>query len=250
MIRRLLKWLFRLVVLLVGLIAAVILFRNPILRNFLEWRLGAETGLDARIGYLHLGLAEPTLRIEEVKLYDPAEFGGGVFVTVPEVYGEYDRGSAAWRRLRFSRLRLDLAELNVVEDKDGKTNLERLLAHQKQPDGGRIAGWRQRLFSFDSIDTLSLTLGRMRFSSLKNPGPPREVTLDVKDAELKHVKSGREISTFVLNQLFKRGAEFLGPRTNSTPEAPSPAGPQAAHRAGPDANGLPITRPASLPKSR
>ena len=234
--KALFKWLFRLVAFVVLLVVAAVVFRNPILKSLLEWRLGAETGLDARIGYLHLGLMDPVVRIEDVKLYSPADFGGSAFVAVPEFYAEYDRGAAFWRNLRFTRARLNIAELNVVENRDGRTNLELFLARQKQPGGGRATGWRTSLVSYKGIDNLSLSLGRVRFTSLKNPIPPKETALDVKDAEMKNVKSTREFTSFVLDLLLKHGADFLRPSLTGSAEAAGGVNKTATNTAGPGPN--------------
>ncbi len=241
------KWLCRLVGLVVLVIAAAILFRNPILRSLAEWRLHAATGLDARLGYLHVGLTEPIVRVEDLKLYNPPESGGETFLDVPELYVEYDRGAALLGRVHLKLLRLNLAEVNIIEGKDGRTNLERLLGRQlpksrlfsSSPGAPRSAGsapaaptvsaTRQTPVPrgdapgsgnspliFTGIDTLDLTLGRVRYLPLAKPSPPTELALDVKNAVLKNVKSADDVTNFILGLLANHNAELPGLPTRPT----------------------------------
>lgn len=241
------KWLCRLVGFVVLVLLAAILFRNPILKNLAEWRLHAATGLDARIDYLHVGLTEPIVRIGNLKLYNPPESGGETFVDVPELYVEYDRGATLLGRIHLKLLRLNLAEVNIVEGKDGRTNLERLLGRQlpkssvfstspaplrnagnspaAQTDSaprqtpaarGDSRGPGNAALIFTGIDTLNLTLGRVRYIPLATPSPPTELALDVKNAELKNVKSVEDVTHFILGLLANRNAEHPGLATRPT----------------------------------
>src|SRR5262245_14959465 len=107
--KRLFKWLFRLVILLIVLGVALVLLKDTIAKGIMERQIRFETGLDARIGRLEIGIVNPTVTIENVRLYNTAEFGGSPFVDLAELHLEYNRAALATRKLRFALVRLNLA---------------------------------------------------------------------------------------------------------------------------------------------
>ena len=208
--KRLIKWLFRLVFLGVVLLALAVVCRDAILRAAAERQIRAETGMDARIGKFHLGLGEPVIRIENLKIYNLDEFGGAPFVNLPEIHVEYDRPALLSRKLHLTLVRFNLAEVNIVEGKDGKTNVEVLQQRQKQKASSASAWKGGKQIEFTGIDTLKLTLGRAKFSSMRNPSQGQVIAMDVKDYELKNVKSAADLSGLVLAIMLKNGVNFLG----------------------------------------
>ena len=85
------KWLFRLFLLAVVSIVILLLSLNSILRVYVEHRIRAQTGMDAEIGKFSVGLTEPTVTIQNFKLYNPPDFGGTPFLDIREIHVEYDR---------------------------------------------------------------------------------------------------------------------------------------------------------------
>ena len=77
------KWLLRLFLLAVILIVLFFLSLNSILRVVIEHNIRAQTGMDAEIGRFKLGLFEPTIEIQNLKIYNPPSFGGTPFLDIP-----------------------------------------------------------------------------------------------------------------------------------------------------------------------
>ncbi len=85
------KWVLRLFLLAVVLVVIFFLSLDTILRLITENRIRAQTGMEAEIGKFHLGLLEPVIEIKDLRLYNPANFGGTPFLNIPEIHVEYDR---------------------------------------------------------------------------------------------------------------------------------------------------------------
>ena len=111
MMKFIFKWLFRLAVLVVALVVILLLARNAILRVYVEHQIHARTGMDAEIGRFSLGLAEPTVTIQNLRLYNPPDFAGTPFLDIPEIHVEYDPAALAQHKWHITLLRLDLAEI-------------------------------------------------------------------------------------------------------------------------------------------
>src|SRR5215510_211467 len=114
--KRLFKWLFILLLITVAIVVGLVLSKDAILKAAVEQQIHAQTGMDAKIGRLSLGLLSPVVTIENLTLHNTPEFGGTPFLDVRELHLEYDRDSLAQRKLIIKLLRLNLEELTVVRN--------------------------------------------------------------------------------------------------------------------------------------
>ena len=165
------RWAFRLFVVLVVLVVALVLLKDVLLKAYTKHHIRSQTGMDVKIARFETGLFSPTLTIEGCQLYNPAQFGGSPFLNIPDLYVECDPGALAQRRLRFRLLRLTVAEINIVEDRSGQTNfvaaVKNLQRAARAPRLASVPG-----LEFAGVDVLNLTLGRLTYTSLRHPGKP------------------------------------------------------------------------------
>ncbi|MCS7336780.1 MAG: hypothetical protein NZ739_00865 [Verrucomicrobiae bacterium] len=215
--KKLLKWAVRIAFVLVALVAVALVFRDRILKNVLEKQIHAQTGMRATIGSVYTGIHEPVVKIESLRIYNPPGFDDSRFVDIPEIYVEYDRAALLARKLRLRLVRFHLAELNVVENLQGKDNvtylLEKQKAAKKRPEKGGAPA-----FEFAGIDTLKLRLDQARFRSLKNPRRNKDIRLEINE-ELKNVKSAEDFTGLIVQVMLKRGADFLSLGVDAAAEA-------------------------------
>jgi uncharacterized protein involved in outer membrane biogenesis len=197
--KTLFRWAFRCFILLVILAVAGILLLDTIAREVAETRIKSETGLDVKIGRVRIGLFIPSITVENLVLYNRAEFGGSPLLDLPELHVEYDRQALLARKLHCQFVRLNLAQLNVVEDKNGRTNLD-ALRRRAQSSG----------FEFAGIDTLNLTLGKATFMRMSHPGQVDELKLDIHNQVLTNIKSAQDLTGVLMVALLRNGVNLLG----------------------------------------
>jgi uncharacterized protein involved in outer membrane biogenesis len=188
--RRLIRWALRLFIVLVILVVAAILLLNTIAKQVLESRLRATTGMDVRIGQIDVGLLSPTVTIENFKLYNTPEFGGSLFIDMPELHMEYDPRAVRSGILHFKFVRLVLTEINVVQDKKGRSNMQDM--DKKNRDAARGGKSSGDDLKFTGIDTLNLTLGKYHALSLAS-GRGEDIDFGIKDQILHNVKSMADV---------------------------------------------------------
>lgn len=217
--KKLIKWVFGILILLVILIGGLLFFRDSIAKSVAEKQIRAETGMDATIGKFHIGLVDPVVTIENLRIYNPPGFLHPRFVDIPEIHVEYDRGALFSRKLHFTLVRFNMADVSVDENADGKTNLEFLQEKQKQKAASTSKAKSEPAMEFVGIDTLVLTLGRVRFSSVKHPERDKEINLDVRNTELKNVKSAKDFSGLIVSIMLKNGVNFLGEGVSAAADA-------------------------------
>src|SRR6185436_3175625 len=161
--RRLFRWALYAFIMVVVLIVAGVLLLDTMAKSLVESRIRAETGMDVKIGKLVIGLASPTITVEEFKLYNTSEFGGSPFVEMPELHLEYDREALYSGKLHLKLARLNLAEVYVIENKDGKSNVQELQKKQPKPSNISTNKTSGPPLEFLGIDTLNVTISKAKF---------------------------------------------------------------------------------------
>ncbi len=190
------KWLFRLFLLAVVLVVILLLSLNSILRVLIENRIRAQTGMDAEIGRFSVGLIEPTVEIQNLRLFNPPDFGGTPFLNIPEIHVEYDRAALARREIHVTLMRFNLGELDIVKNEAGRTNIFSLgVPLTAKKTGGGAAGFkRQTGYDFRSIDVLNVSVGTVKFIDLKNQRNNREQPIGLDNLVIKNVKSQNDLA--------------------------------------------------------
>lgn len=205
MIKFLFRWGFRLLILLVVLAGVLILCKDALVKSMLESRIRSQTGMDVKISRLDIGLFTPTVSIEGFKLFNTPQFGGLPLIEVPDLYIEYDRQAAYRRELHFKLVRLNIAEVNMVEDASGKSILPWLQAQQSATSTNASED-----IQFTGIDVLNLSLGIFKMTSLANPAKSRSVKIGLQNEVLKNVKSLNDLSSLALKLLWQNGRDLPG----------------------------------------
>jgi hypothetical protein len=198
MIKWIFKWLLRLFILAVVLVVIFFLSLNSILRVLIEHNIRKQTGMDAEIGRFQLGLAEPTITIENLKIYNPPSFGGTPFLVIPEIHVEYDRNALAQSELHLTLVRFNLGELDIVKNARGQTNIFSLgLALPQKPHGNgkkEHDELKARLgLDFTGIDALNVSVGTFKYIDLKDQRNNRTQSVGIDNLVVPNVKSAADL---------------------------------------------------------
>jgi hypothetical protein len=190
-----LKWLLR-VVLVVVLLFLIFLFSlDSILRAIAVHNIQSQTGLKAEIGSFHVGLGDPVITIKNLKLYNPPDFGGKPFLDIAEIHVEYDQDALAHKQLHVKIFRFNLAELDIVRSVDGKTNLfeinTRLNEHKKKKKHEDPFAEFKRLthVDFTQIDKLYVSVGTAKYIDLGDEKKNLEEKVGIENQVLPNVKT-------------------------------------------------------------
>jgi uncharacterized protein involved in outer membrane biogenesis len=196
----LLKWILRLALLAVVLAVVLVLSKDWLFKKYAERRIAAATGLETRIGKLEESFFKPVVHLENVRLYNPASFGGAPLVDIRELHLEINRGALAQGKLRLTLVRLDVTELNLVRDRAGRTNVALL----GQTLGGNSATSKSD-FKFEQIDVLNLSIGKLRYTDLANPANNRTVDFGVQREVFTNIRSQNDLYGMAMLLLIRCG---------------------------------------------
>jgi hypothetical protein len=206
----LLKWAFRLFLVLLVLLAVLALSFDTIVTSLAESRLSKQTGLEVRLDKLELRPWSGRARLERLVIHNPADFGGGPLVNVAEVAVEYDPALAKERKLHLSLLRFHLAELHVIVNQEGQSNLDGVRRTVEAVRRGQRVSRTNAPMEFVGLDMLNLTLGKGTWTDLRQSGTPREFDLGIRNEIVRDVKDARELITKLTPILVRAGLSFFG----------------------------------------
>lgn len=213
------KWAFRLFVLLLLLLALLALSFDTIVTSLAESRLRKQTGLEVRLEKLELRPWSGHARVEQLVLYNPAEFGGGPMLNLAELHVEYDPALAKERKLHLKALRFNLAELHIVVGKTGESNLDGVRKLVEEIRRGNRASRTNAPVEFVGLDMLNLTLGKGTWTDLRQSSTPREFDLRIRNEVLQDMKDSKDVVAKLTPIMVRAGLAFFGVGQ----PAPSPA---------------------------
>jgi hypothetical protein len=206
MIRFIFRWAFRLLILMIVLVVALILLKDTIARNMFEASFRRRTGLEIKMNNFELGLMRPTVSLDHVVIYNSAQFGGSPFLDIPDLHIEYDVREALQGETHLKLLRLNIREINIVEDRKGRTNLIDVL-NQSIPGGFRIPKGKDsgKIEHFKGIDTLNLTVAHVKYTSLRNPRHNEDADVAIRNDIVQNVRTEQDIAAVVLKIFLRAG---------------------------------------------
>lgn len=204
------RWIFRLFILGIVLLVALFLLKDSLLKALVENRVRQATGMEVKIGRLEVAIDRPVVQIENFVLYNTAELGGSPLLDIPELHIEYDWDALRNQELHIKLLRLDLREMNLIEDNKGQTNLSVLInqlgnVSQAQGATNKVDSSKK----FRGIDTLNYSLGTLRFVSLKDPRRNQELKLNIKNETVQNIRTEQDIMFLLLKVMLRHGLTIL-----------------------------------------
>jgi len=109
-------------------LVALVLMRNLVVKTTIQSGIGIATGMPVSIKKLDINFKETLINIENLVVKNPMGFEGTTFVDIPKILIDIDLGAILKGKIHLKNLELDLKELNVVKNKKGVLNLDKLKA--------------------------------------------------------------------------------------------------------------------------
>jgi len=202
--KKFLRWVIGGLAVLIVLLIGLLLARDPILRAITKHGIEDSTGLRVEIGEFESAFGTTAVHIRDLRLYNPAEFGGALMASAPEVLLDLDAEQAAEGRLHFRNLKLNLTELNVVKNLKGRFNLEGVEKRIRERLERRKRKKNQDFeFEYGGIEHMELTLGKVSFTDLARPQRSRSFDLEVKNEIATDLKTEEDLQRWIGAMLFR-----------------------------------------------
>jgi uncharacterized protein involved in outer membrane biogenesis len=183
---RLIKWVLIIVLVFVAVAVGLVLSRDRIAKTAMEQQIRSQTGMDVKIGSLKTSVLSPIATIQNLTLYNTADFGGTPFLHIKELHMEFDREALAHREMKFKLFKLNVAELSVVKNDLGHTNIVTMMANAKiKPPTGAV--------EFKGIEVANFSVGKISFLDLKEQRNNRVRQVNLQNQVFRNVNTAGDL---------------------------------------------------------
>lgn len=191
---------------IVALFLAVFIAKDQMLRSTITIAATQITGTKVSIDKFSLGILKQSVRIEGFKLYNPEGFSEGVLIDLPKIAVECDLASLRKGKIHLKLLEVNLREIVIEKNKEGKLNVDSLkLAQEQKP----VKQMPMR------IDLLNLQMDRLVMKDYIEGKEPSVKAYDIKlKKSYKDITSPQALAALILAEPMKQagiqGARIYG----------------------------------------
>jgi hypothetical protein len=192
---------------LIGIVAVLVVLaiaKDQIIKSVVMSQgsqiLGAKIHLDS----LDVGLFKQSIRIKGLKVYNPPGFPNEVMVDIPEISVDADIPSIMKGKLHLPLVIVNLNEMVLIKNKEGKLNVDSLKVvekkgatkEEKTPQGKASKPVPMQ------IDQATLNLGKVVVKDYTKGEPPsiQGYDIGVRNKTFKNITSAEQFVTLVLVQ--------------------------------------------------
>ena len=184
------KRLIPVIAVVVAALVVLMVGKNVLAKTIVVGGVRAITGLKLSIDDLDVGLLDTTVRVNGLKLYNPAGFPEPVMIDLPELYVDYDPTALLKGAVHLEEVRLNLREFVVIRNAQGALNLDALKpVQQTKAATGEPAKTAPPKATNDQqgprvrVDALELSVGKVIYKDYTGGGKPKvqEFLINIKE---------------------------------------------------------------------
>ena len=197
----------------------IILFGFCVARDFLIKSLigtvaSSVTGAPVRVGGLSLSIMRQSIKISNLRMYNPSGFPRDLLVDIPRIGVAWDLGALFKGRIHLSQLDIEIKEFGMVKNKNGKLNVNSLKIIEKKQPVDKAANKPAKQFAIQ-MDLVNLAMGRVVDKDYSINGPPVVKVYDINlKKSYKNITSVQQLATLIITEPLKaagiQGLETYG----------------------------------------
>ncbi len=198
---------------IIGIVIAALIFTNAVknqaIRSVIVMKARAGLSAPVTINSFSMSFLRQKVAIKGLIIHNPKEFPKGLVIDIPSIFVDYDIFSLLRKKLHLALLAIDLKEVHIVKDKEGKTNLDALktAAQQKKPAEANEQKERPAPMRLQ-IDTLTLNIGKVVYEDYSAGEKPVVQVYDInlKNKVYKNITSFEQLAVLILTEPMKQAA--------------------------------------------
>ena len=188
------------------ILAVVLLFGFCLVRDFLIKSLigtvaTSVTGAPTRVGGLSLSIIRQSVKISNFKMYNPRGFPKDILVDIPKMSVTCDLGALITGKIHLRQLELDIKELGMVKNKEGKLNVDSLkITTEKSERKNKKPAKKLAI----QIDIVNLGMGRVVSRDYSVEGQPVVKVYDINlKKTYKNITSAQQLAALIISEPLK-----------------------------------------------
>ena len=193
----------KIILIVVASVLALGFLKDGIVQVTLETAISKFLPVSVHVGRTRASFIKSTIELKAVKVSNVHGFPEKLLADIPFIFIQYEPGGLAKHMAHFQKIQLDLKELTVVKNKEGKLNVEAF----KSPKQDAKASSKQSSATL-KIDTLVLSIGRVVYKDYSGLGQPSTQTFEIqmKDRTYHNINNPTVIASLVMTEVISRSA--------------------------------------------
>ena len=203
------KILRKILVIVVIVVFGLGLLKDQLVRIIINTSAESIVGAPVHIDGLSFGLFKQSIRIKGIKMYNPPGFPREILLDIPEVGADYDLGALMKGELHLPLAIVNLKEMVLIRNKDGKLNVDSLKVVQKsEPAKETKPSEKPSKPMAIRIDVAKLNLGQVIVKDYTQGDPPfiQAYDIGIHDKTYKNINSAEQFITLLLIEAMKPAA--------------------------------------------
>ena len=196
------------ILLILGIIVlslvVIAIVRDQVIKAVVTMEVSNITGAPVKLSGFSLGLFKQAVHMEGLKIYNPKGFPEGVLVDVAKMNVHYDLAMLLKGKVHLMQAGLDLKEIGLIRNKEGKLNVDALKVTQAKQESGAKAKEPAKVLSFQ-IDEFKLKMGRVVEKDYSSGAPEPVVTVyDINlEKTYKNITSPQQLVALIITEPMK-----------------------------------------------
>ena len=187
-------------------LVGIAIIKNQIIKSVVTKVASGIIGAPVHMDSFSLNILSSTIHISGFKIYNPSGFPEGILVSCPKIKVIYDRATIFKQKRHFLLVEIELKEMGLTKNKEGKLNVDSLKIVQQPKSSEPIPM---------QIDLLTLSVGKIVYKDYTIGTEPSVRVYDVnKQKSYKGIPSAQQLALLVLAEPMKtvaiKGAEIYG----------------------------------------
>ena len=179
-------------------LVCITIFKNLIIKSVVTTTASRITGAPVHMDGFSLNILSSTIHISGFKMYNPKGFPEGILVSCPKINVIYDRAALFKRKQHFLLLEIELKELGLTKNKEGKLNVDSLKIVRQSKSSPPIPM---------QIDFLTLSIGKIVYNDYTIGTQPSARSYDVnRHKSYKGIPTAQQLALLVLVEPMKAAA--------------------------------------------
>ena len=179
-------------------LVCVSIFKDLIIKSVVTTSVSGITGAPVHMDVFLLNILSSTIQISGFKMYNPGGFPEGILVSCPKIKIIYDRAALFKQKRHFLLVEIELKELELTKNKEGKFNVDSLKI-ARQPKSSPSTPMQ--------IDLLTLSIGKIVSKDYTTGTEPSVRVREVnKHKSYKGIPTAQQLALLVLTEPMKAAA--------------------------------------------
>lgn len=192
---------------LVGILIVLVVLgvaKNFLIKSIVTVAASSVVGAPVHIDGFGFGIFKQAVHIKGFKLYNPSGFPQGVLIDLPEINVEYSISDLLKGKLHLPLVVVNLKEMILVKNKDGKLNVDALKVSQKKAEPAKEDKPAPQVRM--QMDVVNLNLGKVIVKDYTKGEPPvvQAYDIGVNNKVYKNITSAEQFAALIM-------VEAMGP---------------------------------------